>query len=372
MTINKLQSKIIFIENEDITRDSSGGVMSYILNLSKYFISNNFNTVLIGSGQVNDVNVSNKRFSEFYSISSNASINNLKFFLKLFSTKALKNIDKNDVIHVQRPEMVIPLSLRTKNKIVCTLHGGQDIAVRKKKGKLIGSIYNILQNLSFLLVDQLIVVDGKNLNRYITKYPKIKNKISLIPISIDTNRFFPQEKLEARKKFNFSSDEKILLFIGRLEYEKNVAFIIDCFKNITKYNGKLIIAGTGSLKDILKENSKTHSDKIKFLGEIDNTQIPELINCADVMILASFFEGSPTVVKEALCCDVPVISTDVGDVKEVIESVNGGEIIGYNCNDFLTAIDKVFSKNRKKIDKASTLFNYNLMGEKTLTIYNKL
>ena len=50
---------------------------------------------------------------------------------------------------------------------------------------------------------------------------------------------------------------------------------------------------------------------------------------SDALILCSYFEGSPTVVKESLCCRVPVISTDVGDVKEVLARVNGGEIIDF-------------------------------------------
>lgn len=371
MTLPKTLTRIIFIENEDIARDSSGGVMSYLINLSKYFMNKGIETVLFGSGSLENVNISNKKFSIFFSISKNASISNFKYFLKLLTTQELKYINEGDVLHVQRAEMVIPLVLRKRNKITCTLHGGQDLAVLKKKGKLVGFIYLILQFLAFKWVDELIVVDKNNRDRYVKKYPWIEKKISLIPISVDTDRFYPKDKFTARKKFEFSFDKKIVLFIGRLEYEKNVELIINAFKEIKEDTYQLVIVGSGSLEASLKILAKDSRNEILFLGEVDNSEIPELINSVDVMVLASLFEGSPTVVKEALCCDVPVISTDVGDVKSVLELINGGVIIESTIQGFLTGLQKIFSEERTKTNDASNQFSSILMGEKTLKIYSK-
>lgn len=371
MPLNSSLTQIIFIENEDINRDSSGGVMSYILNLSSYFITQGFKTVLIGSGKINLDKKLNIKFSNYYSISKNPTLNNLKFLINLFITNKLKKINKNDIIHVQRPEMVIPIALRKRNKIVCTLHGGQDLAVLKKKGKLMAFFYLILQFLAFKMVDELIVVDKKNLDRYIKKYPWIRDKINLIAISVDINKFYPKNKLDCRNKFNLPSDKKILLFIGRLEYEKNIEFIINGFKEINDSTYKLIIVGAGSLEDKLKELADLDNNDIKFLGELDNTLIPELINSADVLLLTSFFEGSPTVVKESLCCNVPVISTDVGDVKDVLQLIDGGEIIDFTIDSFLSAINTILAKESIVINDAPKLFSHKLMGEKTLTIYDR-
>ncbi len=371
MPLSNKNSNIIFIENEDINRDSSGGVMSYIINLSSYFMSIGLSTTLIGSGKALGDNKSNCKFSKYFSISENPAVNNLKFLIKLFKTSQLKNINKNDIIHVQRPEMVIPLALRKQNKIICTLHGGQDLAVLKKKGRVIAFFYSILQYIAFVMVDELIVVDKKNHERYIQKYSWIKKKINLIPISVDTNKFYPKNKIECKAKFSFSLDKKILLFIGRLEYEKNVEFIINSFNNIKNNHYKLVIVGAGSLESKLKKLACLHSYDIDFLGEIDNTLIPDLLNSSDLLLLASIFEGSPTVVKEALCCNVPVVSTDVGDVKEVLSLVDGGEIIEFTTSSFVNAVDKVLSKENWDINKAPNLFSHMLMGKKTLTIYNQ-
>ena len=360
--------RIIFVENEDLDRNSSGGVMSYLINLSKYIRENNGENVLIGSGIVNSEKRDN-RFSRFYSISKDSNISNFKFFIKLFTSSELKYIYKDDIIHVQRSEMVIPLFFRKRNRIICTLHGGQDLAVLKKKGRLAAFFYSILQFLSFVLADQLIVVDERNLVRYLKKYPWIKYKTNFIPISVDTTRFYPQDRLESKKIFNLPLDEKIILYIGRLEYEKNVAFIIDSFKEVKYEKCKLLIVGTGSLSNKLKEIASLYLDKIIFMGEINNLLIPKIINSANVVVLASYFEGSPTVIKEALCCGIPIVSTDVGDVRKVVNLVNGGEIIDYTTESFLNGISKVLFRKEKVSKDASILFSLKSMGDKTVSIY---
>ncbi len=194
----------------------------------------------------------------------------------------------------------------------------------------------------------------------------------MIPISVDINKFHPKNKLECKSKFNFSPKKKILLFIGRLEYEKNVEFIINGFNAIKNNGYKLVIVGSGSLEQKLKKQACLHNYDIDFFGEIDNDLIPDLLNSSDLLLLASFFEGSPTVVKEALCCNLPVVSTDVGDVKEVLNLVDGGEVMEYTTDSFVAAVDKILSKENWNINEAPRLFSHTLMGKKTLTIYNQL
>jgi len=111
--------------------------------------------------------------------------------------------------------------------------------------------------------------------------------------------------------------------------------------------------------------------KILFMGEINNSLIPEIINAADVLILASYFEGSPTVVKEALCSNVPIVSTDVGDVKEVLEMVNGGEIIDLTVESVREALEKIFYTEQQINKEALNLFGLKIMGQKTLLIYSQ-
>ena len=150
-----------------------------------------------------------------------------------------------------------------------------------------------------------------------------------------------------------------------------MGFIINSFNDIKHENYKLVIVGSGSLKNQLKIMAMKYEAKILFMGEINNSLIPEIINAADVLILTSYFEGSPTVVKEALCSNVPIVSTDVGDVKEVLEMVNGGEIIDLTVESLREALEKVFYKEQQINKEALNLFGLKIMGQKTLLIYNQ-
>jgi len=71
------------------------------------------------------------------------------------------------------------------------------------------------------------------------------------------------------------------------------------------------------------------------------------LNESSVFVLSSYNEGSPNVIKEAMACNIPVISTDVGDVKEIIHNVEGCYITSFNPEDLANKIKKVISLNKK-------------------------
>ena len=112
--------------------------------------------------------------------------------------------------------------------------------------------------------------------------------------------------------------------------------------------------------------------KIKFMGEIPNENICELLNLADVLALPSKYEGSPTIIKEALACNLPVIATDVGDIKDVINSVSGGEIIELTINSFLEGLARIFARKSFNINTKNFQYGSDIMAKKTLEIYNKV
>ena len=100
-------------------------------------------------------------------------------------------------------------------------------------------------------------------------------------------------------------------------------------------SAKLLIVGDGNDKSLLmKYVSGSKIKDVVFLGEINNTDIPNILNCADVFVFASFYEGSPNVIKEAIACNIPVISTDVGDVKNVLDGVDNCYIVKRDEKDF--------------------------------------
>ena len=71
-----------------------------------------------------------------------------------------------------------------------------------------------------------------------------------------------------------------------------------------------------------------------------NAEMPWYYSAADVMILSSQSEGSPTSVKEALACNVPVVATDVGDVREIMDGIDGCEICEDNVESMAHALER--------------------------------
>jgi L-malate glycosyltransferase len=369
---------IYFIENENPSVNSSGGIMSYLVNLSKFLMNENIETTLIGSGTLKKDSTL-LFFNNFISVSNREDVSNIKYLFNLCKKSFFYKFKKNSIIHVQRPDMVVPLiisAFRKRCSLVCSLHGAHDIAVFDKKGWLHGVFYSFLQLIAFLAVDKLIAVDEGTKRYYLHKYPWIKKKISVVPIAVDLEKFVILNKAKIRRKYKLPITDKIMIFVGRLEKEKNISFIINSFELVKEQepSAKLLLIGNGRDISILKKYA--HEKKINsivFWGEVNNAEIPELLNCADVFVFASLYEGSPNVIKEALACGLPVVSVNVGDVAQVIENIENCYLAERDVSDFSGKVIKVFNnKTQNNIREKVMRFSNENVCQKTLEIYKSV
>jgi teichuronic acid biosynthesis glycosyltransferase TuaC len=133
------------------------------------------------------------------------------------------------------------------------------------------------------------------------------NRKAVIPNGINFDLFEPLSKIESRKFLGIKEDAKVVLFSSDPSRpEKN--FIL--------------------AKNALELIKNDHLDLI-FLKGIEHKELKYYYNSADVLLLTSFHEGSPNVIKEAIACNCLVVSTDVGDVKSLIEGVDGCYLCTY-------------------------------------------
>ena len=354
--------------------------MSYIINVSKFLERRRIRTSLIGSGYKDEIKLSNEdiAFSKYIPVTKKSNISNLRYILTLIFKIRFLGIEKSAIIHTQRPDMSIPAVLWNKksNSMVCSLHGAHDKAVFDKKGVFYGYLYSFLQRLSFRNADVLVAVDDGTKKYFLGKYPWIEGKITVVPIAVDMDRFQPLDKIKVREKHNFGKDDKIIIFVGRLEKEKNLLMLINSFNKIKGKiaNAKLVLVGRGREGHKLREKIKELKlQDVIFMNEVENEKVPELLNCADVFAFCSLYEGSPTVIKEALACNVPVVSVDVGDVRKVLENIDGCYIADRNVDDFTRKIMRVLEEGRK-INSREKMFQFSCesIGEATLRIYESL
>lgn len=145
---------------------------------------------------------------------------------------------------------------------------------------------------------------------------------------------------------------KVILFVGRLSHQKNIPLLLDVFSEPCLSNTKLLIIGNGpaDLIDQIHKVSTNVKGRIIFIGPKDN--VADYMNNADALILTSRHEGLPIVILEALSLGLPVLSTPVGGVPDVItDGINGLLAKSMKKQDIVDIIEKFSHLNKREIDK---------------------
>ena len=143
--------------------------------------------------------------------------------------------------------------------------------------------------------------------------------------------------------------------------------------------GKIILFGS-SRKRSVKNFNLTHRALLKLpkntykllcLENIPHICVPYILNASDIMVLTSFFEGSPNIVKEALACNLPVISVDVGDVKKNISKFDGCQIVEDNPLLISEAIKHNLENNNDYIFESISDFSIKKSSQKLISLYKE-
>jgi glycosyltransferase involved in cell wall biosynthesis len=148
--------------------------------------------------------------------------------------------------------------------------------------------------------------------------PIIKSKFGIkevewMPNAVDTKKFISA---------NGRLKSPVVTYVGKLEKWKGIDTLIKSFEIINKQvkDVRFVIAGTGSLESELRQADLP----IELLGAVTYEKMVEVYQEASAVILPSYMEGFPVTCVEALSCEVPVVATDVGDVREtIIDGVTG-------------------------------------------------
>lgn len=167
-------------------------------------------------------------------------------------------------------------------------------------------------------------------DKTIVKTSEIKDRLNIhdaliIPNGVNIKRFKPIPQEEARNYLNISEGNYLIIFIAKNNRpEKNLGLANGAF-NLLDY------------KNI----------KFKHVHSVDNSEIPYYLNAADVLLLTSRREGSVNVVKEAMACSCPVVSTDVGDVSWVFGTTEGCYLTSFEIENITENLRKALEYGRR-------------------------
>ena len=287
---------------------------------------------------------------ELLDIEGNRSkFNYIKSIYKLNNILKVKNID---LIHAHYSFSAFPAILaKTKIPIVVSLMGSDILGSPNEKGKITfrGRIDKILSKLMISKVNHLIVKSKGMKNLLKTKVP-----MNVIPNGIDFDFFKPQDKYSIRNKIKIDNDEFVVLFLGNpKEYRKNLRL---AEKSVNSFKKKVNI-------------------KISLVTPygISPEEVVDYMNAADVLLSTSFWEGSPNVIKEAMSCNLPIISTDVGDVKEVINNTSNCFLVDYSEEEISEKLKIIYS-NRERSNGRNKIHNLRIeiIAEKIINLYKSI
>ena len=323
--------KMIIIGSINPFDSKVGGARYYVMNILNS-IDSDVNVMLCGYTTAKNIGKGLKNNQEFlplvvYKKKKDRFIfpQSFKFIIKLYNNRN-KILAKGEVLHIQRLDFTIPFVFPSKKgKIVVYFHGAASkgyLTGLGLKSKIKGYIYAILERLILPKVDRIVTVSKKDAEFYASKFPKVKKKITIIPVPIDLDEFYIKpDKKALQKRFGLNDKHKIILYLGRFSKVKGIDFIMKAFMELNKDNPEtdLILVGKGEEENRLKRlASDLNVKNISFLGAVAHEDVPNIMNCADVLAMASYTEGLPSVTLEALACGLPVVSTDVGDIDKLL------------------------------------------------------
>lgn len=144
--------------------------------------------------------------------------------------------------------------------------------------------------------------------------------VFIIPNATDTDKFKPEPAIKAKEKPGVIN----VVFISRLEYRKGVDLLIGILpKIIAKFkNVNFIIGGDGKKMIVLKSLVEKHNlqSRVELLGSLKHTEVKDVLNRGHIFLNCSLTESFCIAILEAACCNLMVVSTNVGGVPEVLPS----------------------------------------------------
>lgn len=293
-----------------------------------------------------------------------STVNQLKTHLNAFGADIIHSHNyKSDIIawlgHTGRP-------------IISTAHGFTDVTQQV-------TFYERLDRLILrLFFNRVVVVTDKLLPNFPQKKRRvIRNGLDLSRFRADT-----RQRETVRRNYGITNDQILVATVGRLSKEKNQDLLIRAALRIAPYQPKLrfLIAGSGPEEAKLKEliRQKGGENNIIMAGQVDD--IAPLYQAMDIFVLCSLTEGVPLTILEAMAARVPVITTRVGGIPEIIDDNRSGILI--NSEDETALAEKIGdlcrheTKRLALTDQAfidvSQKFSMDKMIEEYRKVYNEI
>jgi len=204
------------------------------------------------------------------------------------------------------------------------------------------------------------------------------NHVICLPNPINTKKFAPLDKIEARKLFNLPEDKKLVLFGAQsatTDINKGFNKLTEALKNINTQNVELVVFGSSQPKQ-----TQNFKQPVNYLGYLyDNHSLRALYSAADVMVVPSIQEAFGQTASESMGCGTPVVAFGATGLLDIVDHrVNGYLAKPFDTNDLAQGIDWVLNaENYSELcknaqDKVLKEFDSKVVANKYIELYEKI
>lgn len=337
----------------------SGGIETYVKNISETFAANKHNVKIICEGESklyvkteDGVDVIQCEKNLFQNRISNRIANVFNIFFRithqLLINKNLKHTAyDSDVIFsrfaiytlvakkmYQNKKVIYIAAVVTPKLLLINLKNKRILSKIKELFYYILPLY-FIERKAIRICDKVIVLSESKKREFIDFYRIPLEKIEVINPGIKYEKYDIPQSEKVIDELNIKETDKVILTVSRLVPEKNIEFLIRSFSKIENVNKKLIIVGDGPMQTELKRVclDLRIADKVVFAG--DRKKVEEFYSIADVFVLPSTYEGFGHVFLEAMASGVPVIGVraDYPRVITATEEIIQDNVTGFLIND---------------------------------------
>lgn len=170
----------------------------------------------------------------------------------------------------------------------------------------------------------------------------VRSPIAILPTGLEASQFRLGDGARFRARHGIAADRPVLLYVGRVAHEKNIDFLLQCFRQIHAAlpSALLLIVGEGPASAHLR--ALTHKWEldavVKFIGYLDrDTELLDCYRAGDLFVFASRTETQGLVLLEALAQGTPVVSTMHMGTRDVLAHTQGTRIVDEDQEQFTTA-----------------------------------
>ena len=235
--------------------------------------------------------------------------------------------------------------------------------------------------------ERVVVATRDEQQLLVRLYGANADSIAVVPCGVNLDLFRPIAKEDARRQLGLSDDDRILLFVGRIEPLKGVDILLGAAAQLEGESDCFVLVVGGDSSD--RDGEVAHlrglaaelgiAERVSFLGAVDHERLPLFYSAADICVMPSFYESFGLVALEAMACGTPVVASRVGGLAGTVRDSETGYLIPWRCPEpFAERLELLLGNEELRrafglaARKAVERFRWGNVAEAMLGLYREL